>query len=184
MTFAYQWLRDGDPISGETNQSYTVRDEDVGHAIACRVTATNLGGSDSANSRPVIVIGPPPPAATASASASASSATAATAPASSAATTATASSAAAAASSAAAASAAPPPPPPQRRCVVPRVVGLKLSAAERRIRVRHCRVGRVTRKFSTARQRNRVLKQGPKAGRRFAAGHKVTLVVGKGPRKR
>ncbi len=61
MTFTYQWLRDGDPISGETNQSYTVRDEDVGHAIACRVTATNLGGSDSANSRPVMVIGPPPP---------------------------------------------------------------------------------------------------------------------------
>jgi beta-lactam-binding protein with PASTA domain len=45
-------------------------------------------------------------------------------------------------------------------------------------------VGNVTRKTSSARLKNHVLKQSPRAGRRFANGHKVNLTVGKGPRHR
>ena len=77
----------------------------------------------------------------------------------------------------------PPPPPPPRRCVVPRVVGLKLNAAKTRIRRARCRVGRVTRRFSSRRKRGKVIAQSPRAGRRFAVGHRVNLVVGKGPRR-
>ena len=78
----------------------------------------------------------------------------------------------------------PPPPPPVHHCVVPRVVGLRLAAARTRIRRAHCRVGKVTRKTSVRRKTGRVLAQSPRPGRRFAAGHKVALVVGRGPRKR
>jgi Tol biopolymer transport system component len=39
-TFEFQWLRDGAPIAGQTQPSYTPTAGDVGHAIACRVTAT------------------------------------------------------------------------------------------------------------------------------------------------
>jgi len=76
-----------------------------------------------------------------------------------------------------------PPPPPATRCVVPRVVGLRLRAAKTKIRRAHCAVGRITRVRSSARKRNRVLRQSPRPGRRYAAGHKVALVVGKGPRR-
>ncbi len=66
---------------------------------------------------------------------------------------------------------------------MPRVVGNRLPVAKRKIRARHCRVGHVTRRHSSRRLRGRVIHQAPKAGRRFAAGHRVNLVVGKGPRR-
>jgi len=77
----------------------------------------------------------------------------------------------------------PPPPPPPLKCHVPRVVGLKLAKAKARIRARHCRVGRVTRKFSSARKKGKVLKQRPKAGKTLARNAKVNLTVGKGLRR-
>jgi hypothetical protein len=49
-TFTFQWLRDGTPIAGATQAKYTLTIDDTGHAITCRVSATNAGGSTSATS--------------------------------------------------------------------------------------------------------------------------------------
>ncbi len=49
------WLRDGVPIAGATGATYNVANADVGHALACRVTATNAGGSATATSAAVDV---------------------------------------------------------------------------------------------------------------------------------
>ncbi|HEX8207753.1 MAG TPA: trypsin-like serine protease [Solirubrobacteraceae bacterium] len=65
QTFAYEWLRDGAVVgSGPT---YTVVDEDAGHTVTCRVTATNEEGastkatSSSSAGRVPAPAGPPPP---------------------------------------------------------------------------------------------------------------------------
>ena len=60
------------------------------------------------------------------------------------------------------------------------MVGKTLARAKAKIRQHHCRVGNVTRKASSNRLKGKVIKQSPRAGRRFANGHKVNLVVGKG----
>ncbi|WP_310963140.1 hypothetical protein [Nocardioides terrisoli] len=44
--FSYQWLRDGNRISGATGTTYWVQLRDVGHRIAARVTAHRLGYRD------------------------------------------------------------------------------------------------------------------------------------------
>jgi beta-lactam-binding protein with PASTA domain len=65
---------------------------------------------------------------------------------------------------------------------VPKVIHLKLKKAKARIRRRHCRVGKITRRHSSLRLKGRVIKQRPKASRRKRPnGFKVRLVVGKGP---
>jgi len=46
----FAWLRDGGAIAGESRTTYVVHDADAGHTIACRVTATNVGGSAAATS--------------------------------------------------------------------------------------------------------------------------------------
>jgi len=61
--------------------------------------------------------------------------------------------------------------------VVPRVIGLKLNRAKRRIRARHCSVGRIRRVQS--RRVGRVLAQKPRAGTRKPRGFPVKLVVGR-----
>ena len=43
-----QWLRDGQPISGATDSAYTATGDDATHALTCRVSASNAGGSASA----------------------------------------------------------------------------------------------------------------------------------------
>jgi hypothetical protein len=65
----------------------------------------------------------------------------------------------------------------RERCLVPRVIGLPLAAAQRRIRRAHCSVGRV-RRIKSARP-GRVVSQRPRAGARRAHGHAVSLVVGR-----
>jgi hypothetical protein len=45
---AFQWLLDGAPVAGETAASYVPQPADDGRALACRVTATNIGGSAEA----------------------------------------------------------------------------------------------------------------------------------------
>ena len=53
--YAFAWLRDGTVIGGAGDARYTPAAGDVGHALSCRVTATNLGGgatADSAAARP------------------------------------------------------------------------------------------------------------------------------------
>lgn len=47
ITITNQWLRNGTPISGETADTYTVLEADVGATIACSVTASNSAGSTS-----------------------------------------------------------------------------------------------------------------------------------------
>jgi len=44
LSFAYQWLRDGEEIDGATDESYTVAKADKGRTIGLRVTATSAGG--------------------------------------------------------------------------------------------------------------------------------------------
>jgi len=57
---------------------------------------------------------------------------------------------------------------------------MKLKKAKARIRRRHCRVGKITRKHSSFRNRGRVIKQVPKASRRKRPnGFRVKLTVGR-----
>jgi hypothetical protein len=77
---------------------------------------------------------------------------------------------------------APPPPPPTEpppppRCIVPRVVGLRLSLAARKIRRAHCTVGSVRRKRSA--RAGIVLSQKPRARAIRRRGFPVTLVIGR-----
>lgn len=74
--------------------------------------------------------------------------------------------------------------PPPAKCVVPNVVGMRLSTAVSRIAKAHCRPGRVIRQVSTRARKDYVLAQNPKPGKRLKNGAKVTLTVGKGPTKR
>lgn len=46
-SFARQWTRDGAPIGGATSATYTVVAADIACEIACKVTATNAGGSSA-----------------------------------------------------------------------------------------------------------------------------------------
>jgi Tol biopolymer transport system component len=73
--------------------------------------------------------------------------------------------------------AAPPPVPPPLRCVVPRVIGLRLAVARKRIGRANCLVGRVRR--ARSRKAGKVLSQSPRAGSVRTRGAKVNLVVGK-----
>jgi hypothetical protein len=48
--FAYQWKADGVNIAGATDQTYVPVTADVGKALSVAVTATNAGGSATAES--------------------------------------------------------------------------------------------------------------------------------------
>jgi uncharacterized repeat protein (TIGR01451 family) len=74
--------------------------------------------------------------------------------------------------------------PPPAKCHVPKAIGLKLAKARARIIRAHCRVGKVRKKFSSRRKKGKVIAQKPKAGKTLAAGSKIALTVGKGPRHR
>jgi hypothetical protein len=49
-SYAFAWLRDGRSIPGAGSQTYTVAAGDVGHRLACQVTATNPAGATPATS--------------------------------------------------------------------------------------------------------------------------------------
>lgn len=68
-------------------------------------------------------------------------------------------------------------------CVVPKLRGLKLAKAKARLRKAHCRVGRIHRRSSSKRRKGRVTAQSRKPGTRLAAGTRVNLTVGRGPRR-
>jgi hypothetical protein len=55
-SYSYQWQRDGSAISGATASTYALVTADVGHTVACAVTATNGVGSTSATSGPTSTI--------------------------------------------------------------------------------------------------------------------------------
>jgi hypothetical protein len=50
----WQWLRDGAPIPGATSTTYAPTPADAGRSIACRVLASNGGGSSAAVSAAVV----------------------------------------------------------------------------------------------------------------------------------
>jgi secreted trypsin-like serine protease len=84
----------------------------------------------------------------------------------------------------------PPPPPPappstaQARCVVPRLRGKTLAAARVALTRSKCRLGAVTRAYSTAVRRGRVIRQAPRPGTRSLRGKRVAGVLSRGKRKR
>ena len=47
---SYAWLRDQIPIAGASGSTYTVKGQDTGHHLQCQVTATDGGGSVTADS--------------------------------------------------------------------------------------------------------------------------------------
>ena len=81
----------------------------------------------------------------------------------------------------------PPPPPgptaPTQICRVPGVVGRTIPGARTLLKARHCNLGRVSRAFSNAKKKGRVLSQRPKPGTRLALNARVNVVVGRGPRR-
>jgi hypothetical protein len=50
ISYGYRWLSNGSPIAGATGSSYAAVAANVGHTVACAVTATNVAGSASAQS--------------------------------------------------------------------------------------------------------------------------------------
>jgi Tol biopolymer transport system component len=71
----------------------------------------------------------------------------------------------------------PPPPPPPVRCVVPRVIGMRLAVARKKIGSANCLVGGVRRAHAAKRRAGKVIAQSPKAGSVRPRGAKVSLVV-------
>ena len=69
----------------------------------------------------------------------------------------------------------PPPPPSGVRCVVPQVIGLRMTRARARIRRANCSVGRIRR--AKARRIERVIGQSPRPGGIRRRGFPVKLVV-------
>jgi beta-lactam-binding protein with PASTA domain len=60
------------------------------------------------------------------------------------------------------------------------VLHLKLAKAKARLKARHCRAGRITRKHSTHANRGRVIKQIPKASRKKRPnGFRIRLTIGR-----
>jgi hypothetical protein len=55
FTYSYEWKRDGVPISGADQATFTVRPLDVASGLTCVVTATNEAGSASVESAELIV---------------------------------------------------------------------------------------------------------------------------------
>jgi trypsin/PASTA domain-containing protein len=86
----------------------------------------------------------------------------------------------------------PAPPPPVEpqpiprivRCVVPRLTGKRMLAARLVLTRANCRLGRVTRSYSTRIAAGRVMRQQPAAGRRLARHARVSVVLSRGKRNR
>lgn len=67
-------------------------------------------------------------------------------------------------------------------CVVPAVTGKTLAAARKAIRRHHCKVGAISRVYSSHVKRRHVISEKPRAGTHRKRGAKVKLKVSKGPK--
>lgn len=77
------------------------------------------------------------------------------------------------------------PPPPVVRCTVPRLAGLRLSTARRRLARANCRLGSVRRRTTKSRRRvGRVLSQRIGAGRTLPKDATVGVTVGRRAKRR
>ena len=56
ITYAYQWLRNGQVISGATSNTYTSVTADIGQNITCRVSATNTYGTGAQITTSAVVV--------------------------------------------------------------------------------------------------------------------------------
>jgi hypothetical protein len=65
ITYTYQWLREGVPISGAKAAGYLLTSSDTGHKVSVIVTATNAGGEASETSALTATVVPVAPVATA-----------------------------------------------------------------------------------------------------------------------
>jgi hypothetical protein len=72
----------------------------------------------------------------------------------------------------------PLPPVPAAHCVVPKLKGLKLKAAKRKIRAAQCAVGQVSKKPDVTTKTGKVVKQKPQTGEVKAAGAKIAVTLG------
>jgi hypothetical protein len=73
-----------------------------------------------------------------------------------------------------------PGPPPAAACVVPRVIGLTLTAARKAVTRAHCRVRSVTRVYSSRIPKGGVTSVKPKPGAHLAHNAKIRLYVSRG----
>jgi hypothetical protein len=69
------------------------------------------------------------------------------------------------------------------RCVVPKLKGVTLRTAKRKLTRAGCKAGKVTYVASRKVKKGRVVKQATKAGRKLKLGAKVKLLVSRGPKK-
>jgi hypothetical protein len=53
LAFAFQWLRDGTPIAGQSSANYTVASNDSGDQLSCGVTGSNVKGTMRQTSAPL-----------------------------------------------------------------------------------------------------------------------------------
>lgn len=70
---------------------------------------------------------------------------------------------------------------PASGCVVPRLKGSTLAAAQRALARAHCRAGRIGRAYSRT-KKGRIASERPAPGKQLAAGARVRLVVSRGRR--
>jgi PASTA domain len=73
-----------------------------------------------------------------------------------------------------------PGAPPAAACIVPRVIGLTLTAARKAVVHAHCRVGSVSRIYSTRIPKGGVASVKPKQGAHLAHNAKVRIYVSRG----
>ena len=76
------------------------------------------------------------------------------------------------------------PSGPAVRCTVPAAAHRRLGVVERALRGEHCTVGAVRVRRDRRVKRGRVITLSAPAGSRFSAGHRVSIVVSAGPRRR
>jgi beta-lactam-binding protein with PASTA domain len=70
-----------------------------------------------------------------------------------------------------------PPEPPLRTCTVPKLVGIKLKAAKKRLRAAGCTLGSVAKKRGATAKTAKIVNQKPKPGTTDPAGFNVSVML-------